>query len=125
MRYCSKCKKEKTDQYCFFCKKETNNNYEMNVEVGTYTMRQPLVRMAHKRPGIKRPLTESHVGWQESGAKSKHPEGVNISRIVDRVNNRYEETITDSKTGEIVRDVKEPLDQHISSNQKNKLNKNI
>jgi len=38
-----------------------------------------------------------------------------LRRLIDRKNNRYEETITDGATGERLRDVAEPLTEHRNS----------
>jgi len=113
MRYCSECKKEKKESYCDFCKKDTSSNYVMHCSPGVYKVRMPAAVLRHKRPGIKRPLREVCVGWKSSGDKIKHPDGINIGRVIDRVKNQYEEKVTDEKTGKIVRDISEPLDQHL------------
>jgi len=118
MRYCSECKKEKTESFCSICNKNTGNNYEMKASAGVFNVLLPLLKMIHRRPGVKKFLRRVQAGFQSSGDISKHPDGVNISRVVDREYNKYEETITDKRTGNIVKNVQIPLDQHISNSQK-------
>jgi hypothetical protein len=118
MRYCSECKKEKEESYCSFCKKDTSNHFVMECLAGNYKVRMPVLSMKHKRPGIKDFLKKVYAGFQSSTNTIKHPDGVNISRVIDKEHNQYDETITDYKTGEIIRDIHEPLDQHIPSKQK-------
>lgn len=119
MRYCSECRKEKIESCCGFCKKDTSNHYEMKVSAGIFKVLVPVIKMTHKRPGVKKFLKRVYAGFQASINTIKHPEGVNISRVVDKENNHYEEVIIDNKTGKVLRDIDEPLDQHISSRQKN------
>ena len=40
------------------------------------------------------------------------PHFVRISRLVDRENDRYRESVEDTKTGEVIRDVDHPLSEH-------------
>ena len=118
MRYCSECKKGKIESHCVFCKKDTGNHYVMKCLPGIYKLRFNATSMIHKRPGIKRFLKKVTAGFKSSVDIIKHPDGITISRIIDRENNKYEETITDNETGKVVRDVSEPLDKHISNRQK-------
>ena len=60
--------------------------------------------------GKGRPYLEAKHGddyWRRLG------KWMNLSRVVDRRNNRYTETITDPETGEVVRHVDEPLTGHV------------
>jgi len=70
----------------------------------------------HEKLGIKvrgpaggRPRYEA-VGGDDLHRKS----GIwmNLTRIIDRLNNRYEETVTNPQTGEVVHQTVEPLSQH-------------
>ena len=56
----------------------------------------------------------SHVkqGWFSSNNIKKHPDGVDITQIVDRENNFYKKKVIDKKTGKIIKGVEEPLNQH-------------
>lgn len=120
MRYCSECKNEKKESYCDFCKKYTSNKFVIKLSVGAFKVLMPLIKMTHKRFGVKKFLSKVYVGWQETKGRNKieHPEGVNINRLVDKGHNKYKEIVTDNKTGEIIRNVDESLDQHIPNQQK-------
>lgn len=118
MKYCSECKNEKTESYCYFCKKDTSSNYVMKLPTVSYKSRLNVISMIHKRPGIKRFLKKVTAGFKSSVDTIKHPDGITTSRVIDRENNKYEETITDNVTSKVIRDVSEPLDNHISNRQK-------
>jgi hypothetical protein len=118
MRQCSECQNEKVDAYCGICKKITGNHFVLDAVAGIYKVRLPALSTKHKRPGIKRPLRETTGGYKMSGDILKHPDGIIISRVIDREYNQYEEIITDIKTNAVIRDVCEPLDKHISKAQK-------
>jgi len=62
-----------------------------------------------KRKNEKRPFVEGKYGdeiYHETG------EWREVNRTVDRDQNRYQEKIVNSRTGEVVKDISEPLDQH-------------
>lgn len=62
-----------------------------------------------REPGQSRPYMEQRVGddlHRDSGV------WMHLKRVIDRLRNRYIEHIRNPKTGEVVRDVDEPLDQH-------------
>lgn len=124
MLYCSLCKNEKKEKYCNFCGKNTNNNYTLKAETGLFEFKIPLIKMMHKRFGIKKFLSKVYIGWQESMGvkKNKHPKGVNKFMKVDRENNRYREFITDYQTGEVIRDKDELLNRHIPEDQQKSTN---
>jgi hypothetical protein len=48
------------------------------------------MRATHKRPGVKRPLTELIVGWE---LRKRPGDYVNKLRRIDRANNHYVERI--------------------------------
>jgi hypothetical protein len=65
--------------------------------------------LKHKRPGHKKPIYESISGddlHRNSG------EWNNLTREIDRENNRYKEIIVNPNTGEVLRHVDEPLSEH-------------
>ena len=45
---------------------------------------QSSLESKQKRKGFKKPLREIFSGWQKSGDKKKHPEGVKKERVIDR-----------------------------------------
>lgn len=68
--------------------------------------------------GTRRYVKKVFQGYQSSGDKDKHPEGVEKVMIIDRQNNRYDETVIDQKTGLVTRDIHEPLSEHVSMSKK-------
>ena len=67
------------------------------------------IGLKHKRPGHKKPIYESVSGedlHRDTGQWSQ------LTREIDRENNRYKEVIVKPQTGEIVRHVDEPLTDH-------------
>ena len=67
--------------------------------------------LKHKRPGHKRPIYESVSGEDFHRDTGKWNE---ITREIDRENDRYREGIVNPQTGEIIRQVDEPLTNHRS-----------
>ncbi len=66
-------------------------------------------RLVHKRPGIKRPLSESR---RELSYFVKDNEWHIREMLVDRENNHYHERITRFSTGELVHEQSHPLKDH-------------
>ncbi|HEU0080613.1 MAG TPA: hypothetical protein VFQ72_01120 [Candidatus Paceibacterota bacterium] len=93
-------------------------NYRMKAEAGTFKLTLNVLRVTHMRPGFKRFLRRVWAGFSLSGDTTKHPEGVILSRVVDRENNKYEELVIDNKTGTVARSVQEPLTEHFSRSKK-------
>lgn len=69
-------------------------------------------RFRHKVKGFKKFAKEILQGWFPSKNKDKFPEGVDKERIIDKEKDEYHEVVKEAKTGEVVRDVHEPLRQH-------------
>jgi hypothetical protein len=68
------------------------------------------VGLKHRRPGVKRPLLET-VSQLRSLFRLTGRIHL-IDRTIDRVRDRYRERIVDAETGEIIREVDEPLSRH-------------
>jgi hypothetical protein len=67
------------------------------------------IGMKHNRPGTKKPVYESVTGddiFRKTGEMNK------LSREIDRENDRYREKIVNPLTGEVIREVDEPLSAH-------------
>lgn len=113
--FCQECNKElEPDQkVCPICK-SSKRLIKMELE-GEITLRSR-IGAKKKRKGFKRPLIEIIKGWFESGDKKKHPKGVIKERLIDREKDRYKKKIIDVETGEITRDVEEPLSVHGKKN---------
>ena len=73
-------------------------------------------KIGKKSESIRRFAIEVRTGWQPSGDKENHPEGIIRYQRFNRENidreDSYQEKIIDVKTGIICRDFKEPLSQH-------------
>lgn len=61
--------------------------------------------------GAKKWVKEVMSGQFFSADTNKFPKGVKKIRVID-TKNSYQEKITDKNTGEVIRDIKEPLKQH-------------
>lgn len=68
------------------------------------------IGLKHKRPGHKKPIYESVSGDDLHRATGQWN---HLTREIDRENDRYKERIVDSQTGEIIRQVEEPLTKHV------------
>jgi len=74
----------------------------------TLTIRSEIA-LKHKRPGVKKPLSEQKHG---DSLSTKLRRWMRRSRVIDRQNDRYTETVVDPKTGEMVHSCDEPLSEH-------------
>ncbi|MCX5995975.1 MAG: zinc-ribbon domain-containing protein [Chloroflexi bacterium] len=68
-------------------------------------------KLMERRKGFKRPIREVIQGWFPS-ISSRFKKGVDKVRVIDRENDEYHETVKDASTGEVTREVHEPLTQH-------------
>jgi DNA replicative helicase MCM subunit Mcm2 (Cdc46/Mcm family) len=109
--FCQKCGRElKADQKpCPFC---GSINRDIKVTIEEKIVARETLRVRQKRKGFGRFIKENIQGWFPSRDKRKHAEGVEKTRVIDKQKDSYQEKIKDVKTGEIVRDIKEPLSQH-------------
>lgn len=67
--------------------------------------------LKQRRPGYKKPIYESVSGYafhRDSGKWNQ------LSREIDRLNDRCREKIVDPRTGEVIRQVDAPLSQHLN-----------
>lgn len=69
------------------------------------------LRARKKRKGIGGFVKEILQGWFPSNSPALK-KGVHKERIVDKEKNEYHETVKDAVTGEVIRDIHEPLSQH-------------
>jgi hypothetical protein len=63
-----------------------------------------------KSRGKGKPFMESKQGDSFSTSRGRW---MRLLQIVDRRNNRYRKLVTDPETGEVIRDVDEPLSEHV------------
>lgn len=67
------------------------------------------MRLKQRRPGVRRPVRELTVG---DDLYRKTGEWNHLERDIDRENDRYRERIINPRTGEVIREVDEPLSEH-------------
>mgnify|MGYP001130646705 CR=1 FL=1 len=80
------------------------------VELVESTVARDGLGFKHKRPGVKKPLSE---GFRRSETYYKTGEIVERQMLVDRQNNRYFESVIVYRTGEVVHFCDEKLTDHI------------
>ena len=80
-----------------------------NVHVHESVTLREKIGLKHKRPGHKEPIYESVLGEDLHRATGQWNQ---LSREIDRENDRYKERIVNLQTGEVLRDVDEPLSNH-------------
>jgi hypothetical protein len=57
-------------------------------------------------------MVEFLQGWFPSGNKTKFPEGIQQTRVIDKKNDKYQKKIINEATGEVVVDKDEKLSEH-------------
>lgn len=67
------------------------------------------VGLKARKPGVRRPVLESVSGDDLTVATGTW---VRLERTIDRAGGRYRERIVDPTTGQVIRDVDEPLSEH-------------
>lgn len=70
----------------------------------------PNLGLKQKRPGHRKPILETVTG---DDLFRKTNTWHTIDRVIDRLNDRYYELITDPTTGGVVRHCEEPLSHHV------------
>lgn len=107
---CQKCSEYfNIDGYCPRCGHDKRNIY---LDISDKVTLRESINLKKDRPGNKRSLVDTWIGWFPSGDKDKHPEGIEKFQKVDRENNIYIKKVIDSKTGEVVKNVKKLLSDH-------------
>ena len=84
------------------------------VRIHNAEIREPLTLRSklgfkQKRPGFKEPIYEEISG---DDLHTKTGLWSHLLQVIDRQNNRYRKLVTNAETGEILRSVDEPLDEH-------------
>ena len=67
------------------------------------------IRKKHRRHGHKKPISESMSGDDLHSATGQWNQ---LTREIDRENNRYREIIINQQSGEVIRECDEPLTNH-------------
>ncbi len=91
---------------CPTCGSTTRN---FNVHIQEALTLGEKIFLKHKRPGHKKPIFEYVSGndLHRNSGQWNH-----LTREIDRENDRYKELIINPKTGEVIRNVDEPLTEH-------------
>ncbi|NTW90087.1 MAG: hypothetical protein HGB37_04245 [Candidatus Moranbacteria bacterium] len=108
--FCQVCNQEKEGRFCFVCNQETSSRFEVHI-TETIVAKETL-GIKQKRAGISGWVREIIAGFRPSVNIEKQPGGVDLSRNIDRLQDRYDEVVKDYETKEIVHEVHEPLNDH-------------
>ena len=87
--------------------------FKVNVGDGVISPHGGL-RVRKKLKGFSKFAIEIIQSWFPSSSPALK-KGVHKERIVDKEKNEYHETVEDALTGEVIRDIHEPLSEHKSS----------
>jgi hypothetical protein len=89
-------------------------NVRVTEEIGIFES----LEMKKFTDGIRGFVVHLKQGWFPSNDKRKHSKGVDLVQVVDRENDFYKKYVVDKTSGEIVKDLEQPLKDHQSSNRK-------
>jgi len=96
-------------RFCLWCRKKTAN--DIRVSLSEALSLRESIRVRQKRKGFKKFIRETIKGWFSS-KDPKLEEGVDIVRNVDKEKNWYDQVVRDRRTGKIIHEDHEPLNQH-------------
>lgn len=85
-----------------------SNGFTMHVLIDEMLGIHDAVRFKSKSEGEERPYVEAHLG---AGLHQDSGEFREVTQVVDRRNHTYEKKVV-RPNGEVVKDVKVPLDEH-------------
>jgi len=109
--WCRHCKKELPPSHTGPCPHCGKTGKDCKVNITASVAISTRLRARKKRKGIGRFVIEILQGWFPSNSPVLK-KGVHKERIVDKEKNEYHETVKDAATGEVIRDIHEPLSQH-------------
>jgi hypothetical protein len=109
-RLCGECSKEKGSDYCYFCCCNTKNKYL--VFCSDEIKMSDSISAKQKRQGFRGYMRKTFSGFEISGDKKKHPDGVYRFMDINRKDDRYDEKVVDKKTGQITRYCHGKLSEH-------------
>ena len=109
--WCRHCKKELPPSHTEPCPHCGKTGKDCKVTATAAVGISGSLRARKKRKGVGRFVIEILQGWFPSGSP-KLKKGVDKVRIVDKEKNEYHEVVENAETGEIIREVHEPLSQH-------------
>jgi len=108
---CNNCLRQLTEnqKICSHCGSSSRAiNKSFSDEVG---LRDNL-RLKEFTQGLKSFVVHLKQGWFQSDNTNKHPDGVQLTQLIDRRNNLYKKNVVDEKTGSVVKNLEETLDKH-------------
>jgi len=116
VKYVCKCGTELPPNHTGPCPKcgrigEVHKAYERSAIFAVGLVVRANSRARHKQKGFKKFAKEILQGGFPSDSP-KLKKGVDKVRIVDKEENEYHEVVENAETGEIIREVHEPLSQH-------------
>lgn len=91
------------------CPESGSRDRRVNLRVSDTVSVHEQVALEAKRPGQRRPFREVRAGDDLHRKTGRWNER---HRVIDRDADLYEEKIADPETGEVLRDVREPLSEH-------------
>jgi cation transport ATPase len=109
--WCRHCKKELPPNHTGTCPYCGKSGKDYTATINTAVEISSRLKVRKKRKGVGRFVLEILQGRFPSG-DSKLKKGVDKVRIVDREKKEYHEVVENAATGEIIREVHEPLSQH-------------
>jgi hypothetical protein len=112
-RFCKECGRRKFFQrFCVWCFRNTVSNIHLSV-YETINIRDS-IKLKTKIKGVAGFISKIWSGWAptKGALASKLPQGVELSRVVDRGKNEYHEIVKDYRTKEIIHEIHEPLTDH-------------
>ena|SRR3989344_402113 len=108
---CKNCFRSLTEDqsFCSYC---GSSNRDIHINVFEEIKVRDSFGLKKFTQGIKDFVIHLKQGWFHSGDIKKHPDGVQLTQLVDRESNLYKKKVIDEKSGQIVKDLEEPLDKH-------------
>lgn len=109
--WCKHCKTELKPSHAGPCPKCGKIEKDCAVAMHSVVEIRASLRARQKRAGFKKFLVEVISRWKPS-INSGLKDGVHEDRVIDKDKRRYRQTIKDAKTGEVIHEEDEPLENH-------------
>lgn len=108
---CKNCKRgyEDSEKPCPFC---GHTIRDISIKIVEELKIRDSIELIKFKKSRKKFLSKTKNGWFPSGDVTKYPDGVNLIQTVDRENKNYTKKVYDAKTGKVLKDLEEPLNQH-------------
>ncbi len=122
--WCRHCKAELPLDHEGPCPKCGKSGKDCKVSAHDVVEIHNTIKVRQKRKGFRKFMKETLQGWFPS-VSPKLKKGVDKVRIVDKEKNEYHETVKDLATGEVIRNIHEPLSQHKQQTRQSPNPKNV